>query len=88
MIVLVLPSRAKGVTSVTIVTNLVTKLTDVMPYIVVLLNLLRLLKLLLCNLLLWTILLKRASFVVNQTSSKGMEVPKGYLAVYAGEKMK
>jgi len=56
MVVLALTSRAKGVTSVTIVANLATKLTDVMPYMVILLNLLRLLKLPLCNLLLWTIL--------------------------------
>ena len=56
MIVLALTSWVKGVTSVTIVANLATKLTDVMPYMVVLLDLLRLLKLPLCNLLPWTIL--------------------------------
>jgi len=32
--------------------------------------------------------IRRASFSANQTSSKGMDVPKGYLAVYVGEKMK
>ena len=32
--------------------------------------------------------IRRTSFAANQTSSKGMEVPKGYLAVYVGEKMK
>nr|KYP68294.1 Auxin-induced protein X10A [Cajanus cajan] len=32
--------------------------------------------------------IKRASFAANQASSKAVEVPKGYLAVYVGEKMK
>jgi len=32
--------------------------------------------------------MRRASFAANQASSKGMEVPKGYLAVYVGEKKK
>ncbi|ESW18128.1 hypothetical protein PHAVU_006G015100 [Phaseolus vulgaris] len=32
--------------------------------------------------------IRRASIAANQTSSKGMEVQKGYLAVYVGEKMK
>ncbi|XP_028767982.1 auxin-induced protein 15A-like [Neltuma alba] len=32
--------------------------------------------------------IRRASFSANLTSSKCGEVPKGYLAVYAGEKMK
>jgi len=54
--ILALISRAKGIISVTIMTNLTTKLTDVIPYMVVLLNLLRLPKLLLRNLLPWTIL--------------------------------
>ena len=32
--------------------------------------------------------IRRASFAENQASSKAVEVPKGYLAVYVGEKMK
>ncbi|RDX76018.1 hypothetical protein CR513_44038, partial [Mucuna pruriens] len=32
--------------------------------------------------------IRRASFSVHQTASKSVEVPKGYLAVYVGEKMK
>ncbi|KAL2321143.1 hypothetical protein Fmac_030112 [Flemingia macrophylla] len=32
--------------------------------------------------------IRRASFGANQTSSKAVEVPKGYLAVYVGDKMK
>ena len=31
---------------------------------------------------------RRASFAENQASSKAVEVPKGYLAVYVGERMK
>ncbi|KAK7400968.1 hypothetical protein VNO78_12277 [Psophocarpus tetragonolobus] len=32
--------------------------------------------------------IRRASFAANYASSKSVEVPKGYLAVYIGEKMK
>ncbi|CAJ1933661.1 unnamed protein product [Sphenostylis stenocarpa] len=32
--------------------------------------------------------IRRASFSANQASSKAVEVPKGYLAVYVGEKLK
>ncbi|QCD88647.1 auxin-induced protein 6B-like [Vigna unguiculata] len=32
--------------------------------------------------------IRRASSAANQASSKAVEVPKGYLAVYVGEKMK
>ncbi|KAG4985106.1 hypothetical protein AAZX31_12G034000 [Glycine max] len=32
--------------------------------------------------------IRRASFAENQASSKAVEVPKGYLAVYVGERMK
>ncbi|KAK7312275.1 hypothetical protein VNO77_36031 [Canavalia gladiata] len=32
--------------------------------------------------------IRRASPVANQASSKALEVPKGYLAVYVGERMK
>ncbi|KAK7341405.1 hypothetical protein VNO80_24334 [Phaseolus coccineus] len=32
--------------------------------------------------------IRRASFAANQASSKAEEVPKGYLAVYVGEKVK
>ena len=32
--------------------------------------------------------IRRASFAVTQAASKTVEVPKGYLAVYVGEKMK
>ena len=32
--------------------------------------------------------IRKTSFSANQTSSKAMEVSKGYLAVYVGEKMK
>ncbi|KAG4966991.1 hypothetical protein JHK84_033036 [Glycine max] len=32
--------------------------------------------------------IRRASFAANQASSKAVEVPKGYLAVYVGERMK
>ncbi|KAK7400965.1 hypothetical protein VNO78_12274 [Psophocarpus tetragonolobus] len=32
--------------------------------------------------------IRRASFAANHSSSKAIEVPKGYLAVYVGEKMK
>ncbi|KAI4332783.1 hypothetical protein L6164_017664 [Bauhinia variegata] len=32
--------------------------------------------------------IRRASFAANQASSKSVEVPKGYLAVYVGEEMK
>ncbi|XP_061363499.1 auxin-induced protein 6B-like [Gastrolobium bilobum] len=32
--------------------------------------------------------IKRASFVANKATSKVVDVPKGYLAVYVGEKMK
>jgi len=32
--------------------------------------------------------MRKASFATNQASSKGMDVAKGYLAVYVGEKMK
>ncbi|XP_029130734.1 auxin-induced protein 6B-like [Cajanus cajan] len=32
--------------------------------------------------------IKTASFAANQVSSKSVDVPKGYLAVYVGEKMK
>ncbi|KAK7400970.1 hypothetical protein VNO78_12279 [Psophocarpus tetragonolobus] len=32
--------------------------------------------------------IRRASFAASHASSKAVEVPKGYLAVYAGEKMK
>ena len=32
--------------------------------------------------------IRRASFAANQASSKTLEVPKGYLAVYVGERMK
>ncbi|KAK7264218.1 hypothetical protein RJT34_31823 [Clitoria ternatea] len=31
---------------------------------------------------------RKASFAANRTASKSVEVPKGYLAVYIGEKMK
>ena len=31
---------------------------------------------------------RRTSFTANQASSKAVDVPKGYLAVYVGEKMK
>ncbi|XP_020215135.1 auxin-induced protein 6B [Cajanus cajan] len=31
---------------------------------------------------------RRASFAANQASSKALEVPKGYLAVYVGDRMK
>nr|AFK44702.1 unknown [Lotus japonicus] len=33
-------------------------------------------------------IIRRASFSTNQASSKGFEVPKGYLAVYVGDKMR
>ncbi|KAI4332781.1 hypothetical protein L6164_017662 [Bauhinia variegata] len=32
--------------------------------------------------------IRRASFAANQASSKSLEVPKGYLAVYVGQEMK
>ncbi|XLS84252.1 hypothetical protein HN51_034418 [Arachis hypogaea] len=32
--------------------------------------------------------IRRASFSANQASSRSLEVPKGYLAVYVGEKQK
>ncbi|KAI4332785.1 hypothetical protein L6164_017666 [Bauhinia variegata] len=32
--------------------------------------------------------IRRASFSVNQASSRSLEVPKGYLAVYVGQEMK
>ncbi|XP_027354817.1 uncharacterized protein LOC113864841 [Abrus precatorius] len=32
--------------------------------------------------------IRRASFAANQASSKALDVPKGYLAIYVGEKMK
>ncbi|XP_020233045.1 auxin-induced protein X10A [Cajanus cajan] len=32
--------------------------------------------------------IRKASFAANQASSKAVDVPKGYLAVYVGEKMK
>ncbi|KAL2329043.1 hypothetical protein Fmac_022470 [Flemingia macrophylla] len=32
--------------------------------------------------------IRRASFKTGQAASKSVEVPKGYLAVYVGEKMK
>ncbi|XP_068492673.1 auxin-induced protein 6B-like [Phaseolus vulgaris] len=32
--------------------------------------------------------IRRSSFAANQASSKAVEVPKGYLAVYVGEKVK
>ncbi|KAL2328087.1 hypothetical protein Fmac_021526 [Flemingia macrophylla] len=32
--------------------------------------------------------IRKASFGANQASSKVVDVPKGYLAVYVGEKMK
>ncbi|KAG5000316.1 hypothetical protein AAZX31_08G154000 [Glycine max] len=32
--------------------------------------------------------IRRSSFAANQTSSKAVEVPKGYLAVYIGERMR
>ncbi|XP_020214393.1 auxin-induced protein 6B-like [Cajanus cajan] len=32
--------------------------------------------------------IRRASFTTSQAASKSVEVPKGYLAVYVGEKMK
>ncbi|KOM50974.1 hypothetical protein LR48_Vigan08g180100 [Vigna angularis] len=32
--------------------------------------------------------MRKASFATNEASSKGMEVAKGHLAVYVGEKMK
>ncbi|KAL2335065.1 hypothetical protein Fmac_016278 [Flemingia macrophylla] len=31
---------------------------------------------------------RKASFSAKQASSKGVDVPRGYLAVYVGEKMK
>ena len=33
-------------------------------------------------------IIRRASFSSTQAASKGVEVPKGYLAVYVGDKMK
>ncbi|XP_020972588.1 auxin-induced protein 15A-like [Arachis ipaensis] len=36
----------------------------------------------------WEKYQKKASFNSNQASSKALEVPKGYLAVYVGENMK
>ncbi|AES89355.1 putative small auxin-up RNA [Medicago truncatula] len=33
-------------------------------------------------------IIKRASFSKTQGSSKGFEVPKGYLAVYVGDRMR
>nr|XP_012573100.1 auxin-induced protein 10A5-like [Cicer arietinum] len=33
-------------------------------------------------------IIKRASFSNTQASTKGFEVPKGYLAVYVGDKMR
>ena len=78
MIVLALTSREKGVKSVTIVANLGTKLTDVMPYMVVLLNLLWLPKLLMCNLLLWTILhlhlISQASLLFSMNFLNGTRI--------------
>ena len=51
------PSKSgKGRTSMTVATNLTTKLIDVMPYMVILLDLLRLSRMFLCNLLPWTLL--------------------------------
>ncbi|BAT91026.1 auxin-induced protein X10A-like [Vigna umbellata] len=32
--------------------------------------------------------IRRSSFAVTKAASKAVEVPKGYLAVYVGEKMK
>ncbi|KAK7312270.1 hypothetical protein VNO77_36023 [Canavalia gladiata] len=32
--------------------------------------------------------IRRASFAVTKAASKAVDVPKGYLAVYVGEKMK
>ncbi|KAK7312271.1 hypothetical protein VNO77_36024 [Canavalia gladiata] len=33
-------------------------------------------------------IIRQASFSATQAASKGLEVPKGYLAVYVGEKMR
>jgi len=33
-------------------------------------------------------IIRRASFSATQAAPKGLEVPKGYLAVYVGEKMR
>ncbi|KAG5007936.1 hypothetical protein AAZX31_09G202500 [Glycine max] len=33
-------------------------------------------------------IVRRASFSTTQAATKGVEVPKGYLAVYVGDKMK
>nr|XP_004506992.1 auxin-induced protein 10A5-like [Cicer arietinum] len=35
-----------------------------------------------------TSIIRRASFSKTQVSTKGFEIPKGYLAVYVGDKMK
>ncbi|MCH89671.1 auxin-induced protein 10A5 [Trifolium medium] len=35
-----------------------------------------------------TSIIKRASFSTTQASTKGFEVPKGYLTVYVGDRMK
>ncbi|CAL5212575.1 unnamed protein product [Lathyrus oleraceus] len=35
-----------------------------------------------------TSIIKKASFSTSQGSTKGFEVPKGYLAVYVGDKMR
>ncbi|CAK8576677.1 unnamed protein product [Lathyrus sativus] len=35
-----------------------------------------------------TSIIRKASFPTPQGSTKGIEVPKGYLAVYVGDKMK
>jgi len=53
MIGIILASRAKSGTSVTILTSLATKLIGVMSYMVVLLDFVWLLKLVMCKLLLW-----------------------------------
>ena len=67
---------AKGVTSVTIVANLATKFTYIMPYMVVLLNLLQLSKLLLCNLLLWKILhlIRQTNLLLSMNFLNGMKI--------------